>query len=493
MTINIKQFLLLGLLASFALGACEQFEEFNQNPNEPTEVSPDVLFASGVRTSMNTLVTQSFLLGNNVAQLSTKTLRTEVDTYNWNAFPTLWEGLYESLTDIYQVETIAAEAGNGQLEGAAIVWKVLIFSTLTNAYGDIPYSEAIGGAENNFTPAYDDQEAIYNDMLAELQRASNLLGGDGSISGDLIYNNDASKWQKLANSLRLRLLMTASNALSDADAQFASIVASENIMESNEDNATLTYQAGLPNQFPLLPLKIGDFDAVALSQNAYEAMSATNDPRLSRYARPDNEDFENPEFSGAVNGANSSECSKAGSNLGLQYYDNPNQPLASDLGLPTAQGIAMTYAEVEFLLAEAAMKGWINDDPETYYRQGIAASMEYHQVNLDPFGWTDFEDFYNNSGVAYDDPLDIWEQKWLALFFHGMEPLYEVRRWYSESGGNWNEIPFLSAPCQNLNSDELPSRFLYPGEEQSLNSANYQVAIDAMGGNDINASTWLVE
>ncbi len=491
---NIKLIFSAMLLALTVLPACDQFEDFNQNPNEPTEVSPDVLLTSALRSTMNTMVTESFLLANNAAQLTAKTLRTEVDTYSWNPFPTVWEGLYESLTDIYAVEDIAVKTGNQRLEGLAKVWKAYVFSTLTNAYGDIPYFEAISGAGNNFTPAYDGQQAIYTDLLQELETAANLLDGTGAISGDIIYNGAAAKWKKLANSLRLRLLMTANNQIDDAGIRFSEIVSAGDIMTGNEDNATLTYLEGFPNQYPLIPLKTGDFEAVALSRTAYNALSGYKDPRLMRYARPNNDDYSDiTAFSGAVNGANTGECPKSGSRLGVQYWNDPNLIQVRDLGLPTAEGVIMTYAEVEFLLAEAAAKGWITDGVEPHYKNGIAASMSYHQVDLAPFGWSDFEDFYNNSGVAYTTMTDVWEQKWLALFFHGLEPYFEVRRWYFESGLSWDGIPFLGPSCQNLNDDRLPLRFLYPGEEQSLNNANYKAATSRLGGNDQNARMWLMQ
>ena len=125
------------------------------------------------------------------------------------------------------------------------------------------------------------------------------------------------------------------------------------------------------------------------------------------------------------------------------YFNDPAQTLASELGLETAKGIIMTYAEVEFLLAEAAVKGWINDPVETHYRNGIAASMAYYQVDYTSFGWAGFEDYYARSGVAYAQPTDVWEQKWLSLFFTGLEPYFELRRWYFESDFDWKGIPFM--------------------------------------------------
>ncbi len=487
--------LIIFLITFFFLASCDEFEDMNENPNEPISVSTDVLLPSAIRQSMNTMVTESFLLGNNAAQLTSKTLRTEVDTYNWNAFPTVWEGLYESLTDVSVVQEAAVAQGNASLEGATIVLKSWIFATLTNAYGDIPYFDAIDGDAGNFTPRYDTQEEIYTDLLLELSRADGLLAsGEGSIGGDILLGGDASKWRKLGNSLRLRLLMYAGNKISDASTQFAQIVGQGNIIASNADNATLTYLNGFPNQFPLIPLKTGDFDAVALSQTALNVMNEHNDPRLARYARPDNDDYTNPTFSGAANGSNSSQCSKSGSRLGAAYYDYPNQTTATSIGVNMAEGILMTYAEVEFLLAEAAAKGWISDSPEAHYRNGIEASMEYYQVDYATFGWNDFNDFYTNSGIAFSVTTDIWKQKWLAMYFTGLDPYFEVRRWYAESGMSWEGIPFLSPSCENLNNDRLPMRFLYPGEEQSLNASNYQEAIQRLGGsNDFNAAIWLVE
>lgn len=495
MKINIKLSIIAGALIMLTTTACEEFETFNENPNEPTEVSADVLLPNAIRTSSNTLVNASYLIGNNAAQLTAKTLRTEVDAYNWNAFPTVWEGLYESLTDVNSVQDLAIEQGNQVLEGAAIVMRSYIFSVLTNAYGDIPYFDAITGDDNNFTPAYDAQADIYNDLLSELDRADDLLAsGNGSVNGDILLNGDAGAWRKFGNSLRLRLLMTANNQLGNAASQFASIVTEGNIMTSNADNVTLTYTGAFPNEYPLIPLKTGDFDAVAISQTSLDVLQANNDPRLLRYARPNNESYdENGTYFGAVNGPGDN-CAKDGaSRLGVQYYNYPDLIQAASLGLPMAEGVIMTYAEVSFLLAEAAAKGWITDNVEDHFKNGIQASLEYHLVDYTPFGWSDFEDFYANSGVAYQEVTDIWAQKWLALYFHGLEPYFEVRRWYFESGFSFDGIPFMEAACENTNSDDLPLKFLYPGEEQSLNAENYSAAVAKLNGNSFNAPIWLVQ
>lgn len=483
--------LLISLLLLF--GSCSDYEEINQNPNEPIEVSADVLLPNAIRESVNTAVDASFLVGNNAAQLTAKTLRLEVDAYNWNAFPKYWEGWYESLTDLKSIENLAIESNNDQLLGVVLVLRSWIFENLTNAYGNIPYFEATAGASDNFTPAYDDQQEIYNDLLEELEKANGLLQSTGSIDGDILLGGDALQWQKFANSLRLRLLMYQSNQV-DVSSAFASIVQNQPILSSNSDNVQLEYTGSFPNEFPLIPLKIGDADAVAIADASLRVMMEHNDPRLHRYTRPNNDDFTNiTDFGGAINGQGEA-CSKDNaSRLGLAYYNYPNLAKAADFGLSNADGIIMQYSEIEFLLAEATAKGWIDHGAEMHYRNGIEASLDYYQVNYATFGYDDFNDFYNNSGIALESTTDIWKQKWLSLFFTGLEPYFELRRWYTESGDSFDGIPFVNASCGNVNGDRLPLKFLYPGEEQSLNAENYENAINAIGGNDQNIAMWIVQ
>jgi len=472
-----------------ALTSCDDFEELNINPNEPTKVSSGVLFTSAIRTSVQTTSNEAFLLSNNIAQLTAKTLRAEVDFYGWNAFPTVWEGLYESLTDLSSLISIAREENNDKMVGAAMVFESWIFSELTNAYGDIPYSDAIKGEESVFTPKYDTQASIYQDLLDKLDLAISMLKGSGTISGDILYNGDASKWIKFANGLKLRLLMYASNKI-DVSTSFKLVVDQGVLFESNEDQAVLNFLNSFPNQFPTIPLKQGDFDAVAISKSALDLMELYHDPRLSRYARPDNLNFEAPEFTGVANGVGG----QTGSRLGLSYFDYPGHVTASEIGINYADGIIMSYAEVEFLIAEAIAKGWLSGDLESHYKKGIQASHEYYQVNYTPFGWTDFENFYQNSGVGYTSTMDIWKQKWLSLYFSALDPYYEVRRWYVEAGG-WDALPFLNPPIgNNSNNYELPMRFLYPGQEQSLNAENYNEANSRYSTSKlINGKMWIVD
>src|SRR5210317_2184411 len=194
----MKKSLFLGALiamASLSFQSCEKLSSINENPNEPSNVDAGVLFTEGVRSSVSTSVTQSYLLGNVASQLAAKTLRAVVGEYSWNAFPNTWNQNYASLGNIIEAERVAAEVGNAQMEGAAKVMKAWVFSTLTLAYGDIPYSEAISGSSSNqWFPKYDSQQEIITGtggLLEELATAATLLKGAGSVQGDILYGGDA--------------------------------------------------------------------------------------------------------------------------------------------------------------------------------------------------------------------------------------------------------------------------------------------------------------
>src|SRR6056300_723259 len=104
-------------MAGLTFQSCEKLSTINENPNEPSSVDSGVLFTEGVRSSVNTSVNQSYLLGNVASQLAAKTLRAEVGEYSWNAFPNTWEQNYASLGNIIEAERVAQEAGNAKMEG----------------------------------------------------------------------------------------------------------------------------------------------------------------------------------------------------------------------------------------------------------------------------------------------------------------------------------------------------------------------------------------
>lgn len=464
-------------------GCDTRFEDVNSNPNEPQAVTPDLLLPNVIRSSVNTSVNTAHTTGNLVLQYTSKvSFATEVDRYNW-AGVGYWEAFYDDLRNVQDVIRIAREESHSNYEGVGLVLKSWIFSMLTNAYGDVPYSEALAADEGTATPAYDSQEEVYRGLLSDLEEANDLIdpGSGQSIQGDILYQGDLLKWKKLANSLRPRLLMRLSEKQGQIDVevseQFSDIVnnSSDNpVFEANEDNAALEYLDSRPNEWPRHTSRAGTFRTYRMSKTLTDTLKAFDDPRLSVFGDlPDSLDT----FVGVPNGLpdNASEGYNGGrafqSSLNTtRYFEEPN----------AAEGLIMTYAEVLFLKAEAAQRGWISGDVQSYYEEGITASMNQYGQEV-PSG------YLSRSGVQFDaneaEKL-IGTQKWIALFYTGMEGWFNWRR---------TGYPEIEPSEENVNQDQIPVRFRYPESEQALNNDNYQDAVDDQGPNDINTEMWLLE
>src|SRR5256885_12393564 len=103
-------------------------------------------------------------------------------------------------------------AGVPNWEAVGRIMKSYVFSVMTDAMGDIPYSEAFQ-ERALLTPKYDTQQAIYTALFADLAKASQQIdpAGFGFKSGDIMYGGDMVEWRKFSNALRLRLAMHLSN------------------------------------------------------------------------------------------------------------------------------------------------------------------------------------------------------------------------------------------------------------------------------------------
>lgn len=473
------------MILLMAVGCDSRFVDVNSNPNEPEQVTPNLLLPNTIRSSVNTSVNTAHTTGNLVLQYVAKaSFATEIDRYNW-AGVGYWEAYYDDLRNVTDMIRIAREQDNPNFEGVGLVMKSWIFSMLTDAYGRIPFSEANTTGEN--TPVYDPQPAVYEGILADLEEANNLInpGSGQSIQGDILYDGDLMKWKKLANSLRLRLLMRLSEKQSDIQGvnvqeQLRTIVnnPSQNpVFESNEDNAALEYLDSRPNEWPPHTSRAGTFRTFRMSQTLTDTLKTLDDPRLSVFADlPDELDT----HVGVPNGLTDDASNEFNGGRAFQsslntekYFDEPN----------AAEGLIMTYAEVLFLKAEAAARGWTSDNAEILYENGVRASMEQYGQSTPP-GYLDQPGVDYPTGDQEQALTQINKQKWIALFYTGLEGWFNWRR---------TGVPTIEPSVDNVNGDQIPVRFRYPESEQSLNAESYQNALDQQGPNNINTEMWLIE
>jgi hypothetical protein len=451
--------LLVGLV--WAVGACNDgLTDLNTNPNQPTDVPVDFLLAQAIQGGVSATFGAGQMLQHTAIWpqqfVQIQYPDEEQGLVRAARMEGYWTGYYTGeLKDIQTVIDKGAEASKPNVQAVGMIWREWIFHIVTDLWGDIPYSEALNGEENS-SPVYDAQQDVYAGMLSNLESAVGMLGSGaaGFGSGDILYGDDAGAWKKFANSLRMRLAMRVGNQ--------QAFVAAYNAggFTSNADNAMLQWP-GPPYENPLYENWLGRDDN-GISATMVDSLASLNDPRLPLYAEPAADDGE---YRGHHNGM---EDLPAGQ--GLSHFSRISDFWrANGAATPTA---VMTYAEVLFLQAEAAARGWISADPATLYQAGIRASMELYA----PYGHApsaaEIDAYLAQPQVAYNGLESIQYQKWIALWMNGSEAFAEWRR---------TGVPDLQMG-PDLVTDRIPVRFSYPDSEQSLNAANLNAAVQRQGG-----------
>jgi hypothetical protein len=512
MKFNRKYISGLSLAVVFALSSCDKdFEEINMNPNSPEVVSSDLLLPNVMRSTTNEIAGNAWGIGNVVMQYSAKIQFTNEDRYNWGPFGNPYDSFYNSLRDLNNVIEISTEAQQSNYVGIAKVMRAHLYSFMSDAYGDLPYSEATQAKQGINYPTFETQEAIYAGILKDLTEANALLGSTGEqVKGDIFFDGDIMRWKKFANSLRLRVLMRISDR-QDPSAAMQAILSNPSqspIFTGNDDKAVLQYLGDVPNQHPLYTTRSGSFDEYRLSENMEDKLKNLGDPRLYAFAQPTNASGagiigELDDYQGVPNGLADEEAlqyspsgdpASGGSNhisrIGLLWSCSACTSLANPTGY---QAILMSYAELQFILAEAHERGFITvGSAEEYYKKGIEASMSYYKERYETVNLPQIaeklivtEAYFAQPEVAYTGTQNqklakIGTQKWLSLFFTGLEGWYDWRR------TGYPEI--VPGPAAFINT--VPVRYMYPSSLQALNGENYQIALQRQGPDAITTRVW---
>lgn len=169
---NIRKIILFSAAMLTAISCVKDFEEVNTNPNVPTSVTPDLLLSGVIRNMLNRQVNEAWSIGNIVIQHTAKIQFVNEDRYLWGELNSVWSDVYNNMRNVQNIIDFAeaAEPVQNNYLGVALIMKSWMFSTATDAYGDIPYTEAIKGkTDANYVPVYDTQETIYNGILADLK------------------------------------------------------------------------------------------------------------------------------------------------------------------------------------------------------------------------------------------------------------------------------------------------------------------------------------
>ena len=469
-----------------AIMACGDLTSINQNPNGPPDATPPSILPSVIQNvvgGVNGVNSLNIRGGGLWVQYYSEIQYRDEDKYIVRSGTSGGWGFYNGGVEDAQRMMQKGEAANApNWTAVGRVLKSYMFSVMTDAMGDLPYTQALKG-DTILHPVYDSQQSIYDSLFANLAQANSEFDfravATGFPTGDLLYRGSMAKWQKFANSLRLRLAMHLTKVdPAKAQAEAAAAV-SAGVFASNADNATLLYLASSPNRNPIYNDARGR-DDYGMSKTFVDSLKSWADPRLPVFAQL-NEDtiVANRTYQGLSNGLNDGEGPNLFyiSRIGAFWRETPNAPM--DL---------LTYSEVQFLEAEAAERGWIPGSAATFYNNAIRASFNQYGIT----DTTVINAYLAQPRVAYTPGAtgltQIAYQKWVSLFMQGMESWTEVRR---------TQIPALIPGPRAVFgagiATKIPERLPYDDQEGVLNAANVAAAVAAQGfsaSNDIQSPLW---
>ena len=466
------------------MSACTgDFDEVNTNPNNPLSGTPELFMPHGIQSAIDIQSGGSLGMdiGEGFSQHWARIQYTDIDQYTVSSdvYTAGWQGLYiESLADYQRIYKLGQESGNTNYQAAAVIMRSLAFSLLTDIYGDIPYTDALKGLEDNFLPKYDAQKDVYAGLIAELKTAGESIDVANTsmpISGDILFAGNMLKWKKFANTLSLRLLsrmIDKADAPIDVKSEITRILTDPvkyPVITSVADNIQLNYLDATNNQNPV-NINRRTRDDHRVSATLVNKLTALNDARLSVYA---NIPADGGAYKGVSNGLSSSDAAA----LGLTKTSKVGDYFVA----ATAPGVIMTYAELLFLKAEFAYKGVTSaGDAAANYASAITASFAQYKLAA-PTAYI----AANALKSGAEGFTQIMEQKWIALYGQGLEAWTEYRR---------TGIPALTPPTLNTNQNVIPTRLPYPGSEESLNFENFSSALTRMGGkNDMKTKLWFAK
>jgi len=522
--INLKLSLLIIL---FSMSCTNDFEEINTNEFIFNEASPEALFTGVVKNTLDLVGgTMNDQMFNTYASFyGGKGGQFNRYFYTEQALDQFWKRFYVNILKNNQdiIDSYSSDSNYSNRVTIAKIWKSYVYSILVSTFGPVPYQEALQGKN---AAAYNSEELIYTDILAELKSAfENLdISGD-TLAQDPIFNGDLTKWKKFANSLRLKIALRISEGFPALAEQHGSdAMANEgSLISSNDENASMKW--GLEqenwsfNYSRYVFVEANDDVVPFMNLHFLLNLKTYKDPRLFKLVEPSNDpititdvvfrsgstteqitvEYELPYFgrplggNAGVEGWNLNQNDNILNGLANRRFSRPKLDvfMAADMSYNI-----ITYSEINFIKAEAQLKGWGGSKTgEEYYYDGIEASFQQ-------YGATGFTDYKNTAGIQWgttsvgdrglfgvvtsgisNDPIDkITRQRWLASYNQGHDIWCMQKR--------TRTLPLIDqfAPdgATGLDYAPLPERLVYPPlSEGGLNNAAYQDAILNLGGNTL--------
>ena len=422
-------------------------------------------------------------------------------------------GVYFDHAYIYQVQPVVElyqltlnKPAYANLHQMSRIMKALIFERLTDLYGDIPYFQAgLGYYTRVYAPAYDKQQDIYTDLLKEVSEATDSLDGNLDYpTGDVFYSalgtSQIAEWKTFGYTLQLRMAMRLTKV--DPTTAQAYVTKVQGLtMASNADNAIVQHEVGNETQNRDSWSIIGNDPLdLKLCSTYIDSLQAYNDPRLPMMseitATVDTVSADQlgmpPGFIiGGTNPATDLTQTSSYPAAGLDGYSNLNDNILSY----TAPNLILTYAESEFLLADAAKRWGIgNVSAATHYKNGVLAAITQLASYGDASTISDdlAEAYYDANPYNDANGLNqINTQFWLSTVMNEYEAWCNWRRTSSSANPNGYPVLIPTNYVGNVTGGTIPRRLAYPPSEKVTNGTNYNTAVSRLqGGDKLTSRMW---
>ena len=468
------------LLAATGLSGCKDFLDVNNNPNLPTDVSPELVLASGTGNLAYVLGGQFQIAGNFLAQHWTQSLSSnqykELDRYNilQTTYATPYTTLFAGAQQDFQFVINRTSRGDSSNYAAiAGIEQAFTYQLLSDTYDRVPFTEALQGS-NNTQPRFDEGPVIYDGAINLINQSVARIKPGGISPGrqDIVFGGDMEQWRRFANTLKLRMFLRQVYVRPQLaeDSIRAMFARGAQFLGGAEDGQVAIFTSTNKNSNPLFLteryIDSGIQNNIAASSTVIDYLTDTSDPRIDAL-------FDRPN--------NSATAAFVGTRQGLAGSPTapPMPPLITALSRPdavnitgpTAPVILISGAESLFLQAEAALYGWAGAaTPKSLYEQGIAASFDRLGVTL-PATFLASADIDLDNATTTEAKLDrIITQKWVSMSgSQGIEAWSELRR--------TNYPSFIMPSISSVLAPGLiANRFLYPDVESSRNPNTPAVA-----------------
>lgn len=468
---NLIRYSLLLCLVT-CLGGCRQgFEEINKNPNLISQISPGTLLNEVIYNVASNNMQNSYNVNSQLmqVQLNYPQYYGGVQRYEIleNTGQSQWNNAYKYIKNVKEMLAVSKENNAVNYQAIALTLNAWIYANLADSFGDVPFTEASSADEGVLQPKYDDQKVIYTQLLADLELANSLYNVQAGMTygTDILFANNVLRWQKFTNSLYLRLLLRTSNADPSVYTKMQGMLADPAkypIIASQAESVIFQVTGVAPNISPWS--RALDFsNQHAVGKFFMDQLNTLNDPRRPIYVTEAKQQGISIGYKGIPSGYDEESFDYAPS------YMNNLQVIAPMI-IPI-----LTYAEVCFIKAELAQKGYMSD-AETHFKEGIVAAIATWTKDAVPAS------YFQNPLAQYDGTLErVLLHKYLALYMTDYQQWSEHRR---------TGYPVLPKTTSMLNEGKMPARIMYPAIQKVYNPTNYKAAIDKMGSDNINAKIW---